>query len=239
MNRQQEIRLEILRMCHENRMSHIGTSLSCVEILMAIYSIKKPDTRVIISKGHAIAAVLATLGITEINGDDALGASSTAEALKAPRKDEHTHKMPGVDWTTGSLGHGLSVGIGMAIAGRDVIVLCGDGEFDEGSCWEALGYLASRKVRGKLTLIIDYNGWGGYGRTTRSLKYRLCGFIEPIDIDGHDLKELKKELKKQPQVILAHTIKGKGVSFLEDNLKSHYTSLTDEEYEKAVKELSV
>jgi transketolase len=214
-----QIRLDILKMCHENKMAHIGSSLSCVEILSAIYSMKKPDTRVIISKGHAVAAVAAVLGKETIN-------------------DEHTHKMPGVDWTTGSLGHGLSVGIGMAIAGRDAIVLCGDGEFDEGSCWEALGYLASHKLKGKLTLIIDYNGWGGYGRTTRSLRYRLAGFIDPVEVDGHDLKDLKRELERRPQVILAHTIKGKGVSFLEDTLKSHYTSLSDEEYENAVRELS-
>ena len=218
-----QMRLDILRMCHEDKKSHIGSSLSCVEILAAIYfsGIRTENTRVIISKGHAVAGVLAALKQLGIDGEHT----------------EHTHKMEGVDWTTGSLGHGLSVGIGMAIAGRDVIVLCGDGEFDEGSCWEALGFLASHKTKGRLMLIVDYNRWGGYDRITPLLNYRLSGFIVPIEVDGHDLDSLNRVMSYWPKIILADTVKGKGVSFLEDRLVSHYTSLKDEEYKRAVKEV--
>jgi transketolase len=221
------IRMDILRECHENRMSHIGTSLSCVEILKAIYSRSMTDNdRVIISKGHGVAAINSVL--------------KHLKGVSCFNRNEHTHRVPGyVSWTTGSLGHGISVGIGMAMAGRDVIVVCGDGELDEGSCWEALGFLTSHPINGSIRIIIDHNGWGGYGRVSDFLIRRVKGFIEPVLVDGHDMTALGKALRKdcQKKAIIAKTVKGKGVSFLEDTLKSHYTSLTDEEYIRAIKEL--
>jgi transketolase len=163
--------------------------------------------------------------------------------------------VPGIEWATGSLGHGLGVGLGMALAARiqnrsyHVYVILGDGECQEGSIWEA-AMLAPRLGLGNLTVLIDYNKWQATGRSNEimamdSMKDKWSAFgWTAMEIDGHDLSAITKALQKSrpentPLAIIANTIKGKGVSFIEDDNNWHYRSPTAEELEKAAKELDL
>jgi transketolase len=158
--------------------------------------------------------------------------------------------IPGVECSTGSLGHGLSIGLGMAIArtlrkesGR-VFVLLGDGECNEGSVWEAVMLAGTHKIK-NLTIVVDFNHLQGMGRDVidqcnLSERFKTFGW-NSINVDGHDLESLKRTLSvtssEIPTAIVAHTIKGKGVSFMEDRLEWHYKSPNDEQFAFALAEL--
>jgi len=159
--------------------------------------------------------------------------------------------VPGLEASAGSLGHGLSIGIGMAIANRQmnnsgkVYVLLGDGECNEGSVWEAI-MLAAHLNLSNITVIVDVNGLQGFGRTKEVInqenlaeRWRVFGW-EVYEVDGHDVTELEVACNKphnRPKALMAHTIKGKGVSFMEGKLEWHYKSPNDEQYAMARGEL--
>ncbi len=258
-----EIRKKILDMKLMSQGSHIGSALSCVDILTVLYfKILKLNTknsksqdrdRFLLSKGHAASALYATLAQRGFFSEDVL----ETYCQNGSKLAGHVIKdcVPGIEVSTGSLGHGLPIGIGMAIAAKKskknyrVFVLLSDGECDEGSNWEAALFASHHKLD-NLIAIIDYNKIQSFGRTNEVLnleplaqKWKSFGW-QVKEINGHNFKELEKTLlrmpfkKDSPNIIIAHTIKGKGVSFMEDKLEWHYKSPTKEQYDLALKELT-
>lgn len=257
-----EIRMKLVEMSHNAKAAHLGSSLSCVDILVALYwqllSIDPEDPgnpgrdRFILSKGHAASALYATLAFKKFFPAHLLDTYATAGSML----EEHPgpRSLSGVEAATGSLGHGLSIGTGMALAGRiqkqscKVVVLLSDGECNEGSVWEAAMF-ASRHQLSNLLVIIDFNKWQATGRSCEVMsleplkgKWQAFGF-NACEIDGHSMGKLVKTMKAYPDVsgkptaIIAHTIKGKGISFMEDDNNWHYRIPTEEEVKMARKEL--
>jgi len=248
-----QIRISSLKMCHKAKASHIGGCLSCADILAVLYNdILKNDDRLIISKGHCAAAVYSALALT---GKIPMEWLDRYCEDGAELGGHVTYGVPRVEVSTGSLGHGLSIGCGMALADRKqrVFVLMSDGEFDEGSVWESVRFAGKQDFIGNLVVIIDANElksfseepyihhymWGSLERSIYSFQWGTC------EVDGHDLfswKHLSKSINKysghSPQVIIARTVKGKGVSFMEGKLEWHYKYPNDEELNQALKELN-
>lgn len=249
-------RRKVLKMIHEAQTSHIGSNLSCIDILTVLFDKldidkeMKPDRdRFILSKGWAAASLyyfLAQKGIipkkdleTFCKGD------SKYIGLAEP-------KIRGVEFAGGSMGMGLPAGAGFALAkkmkkekGR-VYVLESDGGMDCGMVWESLAIAAHHKLD-NLKLLIDANGWQAMGTSEEVLnlepledKLRAFGWVVS-DIDGHDYKAIGKALevtaKYRPHAIIARTVKGKGVSFMENENLFHYFHVTDDMYKRAMKEL--
>jgi len=256
------IRKKILKMIFTSQASHIGSALSCVDILTVLYfkilaiDPKNPwlenRDRFILSKGHAVAALYATLAERGFFNKKLLK-SYCANGSNLPGHASR-NCVAGVEVSTGSLGHGLAIANGIALAGkRDkknyrVFVLLSDGECDEGSTWEAILFAGHHKLD-NLVAIVDYNKWQAFGRTNEVLnlepftkKWKDFGWSAK-EINGHNFQEIFKSLgkipfqKNKPSVLIAHTIKAKGLSFMEDKLESHYRSPSEEEYKKAIKEL--
>jgi len=254
-----EIRKSILQMNAKSNASHTGTALSCVDILTFLYfkimnidpknpKMKNRD-KFILSKGHGSSVLYATLSQRGYF-DKSLLDGFYLDGGKLPG---HLDKeaVCGVETSSGSLGHGLSIGVGMAISSKfdeltnHIYVMCGDGELNEGSIWEAVMF-ATQKNLDNLTLIIDYNKLQGYGKTNEVInlepldkKFEAFNW-EVIQINGHDFLEIQKALEtkaNKPKVIIAHTIKGKGVSYMENELIWHYKSPNKEQLEQALKEL--
>jgi transketolase len=258
----QRIRRHVLQMTHRARSSHIGSCFSIVELLAVLYGRilrVRPDEptwgdrdRFLLSKGHGAAALYAVLAERGFFPKDWL-ADFFADGTRLAGHVTH-HGMPGVEVSTGSLGHGLSLGCGMALAAkRDgrpvrVFVLMSDGECDEGSSWEA-ALFAPHHHLDNLIAVIDYNKIQSFGTVEEVLnldplgeKWRAFGW-EVCEIDGHDLKQIEPTLGKVPRVlgrptcIIAHTTKGKGVSFMEDRLLWHYRPPDDNELQRALEEI--
>jgi transketolase len=251
-----------IEMTHLSKGSHIGAILSVADIVAVLYSdILKYDhlnpkddnrDRVILSKGHAGAAIYAALAECGFFNVEEL---STHYADGSRLSGHVSHKgVPGVEFSTGSLGHGLPVGSGMALAAKKdnknhkVIVILGDGECDEGSIWEAALFANHYKLS-NLTVIIDHNKMQSLTFCEDTIskhpfaeKWRAFGW-NVIEVDGHNHEELKSALQKNnpgmiaPTCIIAHTIKGKGISFMENNILWHYRTPQGEEYEAALREL--
>ncbi len=261
--RSRKIRAQIVYMMHKANASHIGSCFSIVDILTVLYSgilrvtpdsIQSPHRdRFILSKGHAAAAVYATLCEAGFFNKDWLERYCQNAG---PLGGHITSNVPGVEVSTGSLGHGLSIGCGMALASRSekeqyrVVVLMSDGECDEGSVWEAALFAPSQHLE-NLTVIIDYNKIQSFDRVKNVMdlepfaaKWRSFGWAVK-EIDGHNFTDIQKTFaslpfkKGKPSCIIAHTIKGKGVSFMEDKLEWHYKSPTQEQVELSLKELGV
>lgn len=260
-----EIRARIIETSHRTSTPHLGSCLSCVDILVAVYfqtlridpaRPQDPDRdRFILSKGHGAAAlfqVLALRGFYPVKMLDTYGEDGGIFAEHPPTPDH----LPGIEAATGSLGHGMPMGLGMALAARiqnhayNVIALLSDGECNEGSIWEAAMLAASQKVE-RLAVIIDFNKWQATGRSEEILalnplaeKWRAFGW-SAYEIDGHDMKTLVSHLSRvpdgsgRPVAIVAHTVKGKGVSFMEDDNNWHYRIPTAEEVVASKKELGV
>jgi transketolase len=254
-----EVRKKILKIIHNSNASHAGSCLSMVEILSAIYEsvdldkIKRKEEdrdRIIVSKGHSAAALYSTLWYYGILKDEEIESYHKNNSLLAGHV---TRNVFGVEHSTGALGHGLSVGAGMAygfkskqIKGR-VYVVVGDGELQEGSNWEAMQFASHYKLD-NLCLMVDYNKLSGIGETNsccsmEPLKERLesFGFVT-FEVNGHDKEEIKKIIQKtnntnKPIAIICHTIKGKGVSFMENSNIWHYRSINQEDYKKAILEV--
>jgi len=257
-----EIRKKVLKMFFDSQTAHIGSSLSEVDILTILYSKilsidpKNPTAedrdRFLLSKGHGAAGLYATLAQRGFFPEETLD-TYCQDGGKLPGHSTR-NCVPGVEVSTGSLGHGLPMGCGMALAGkRDskkyrVFVLLSDGECDEGSNWEAALFASHHKLD-NLIVIIDYNKLQAFGRTNEVLnleplkeKWQSFGW-RVKEIDGHNFSEIENAFsqipfeKTKPNLIIANTVKGKGVSFMENKLESHYLNLDQEQYEKALKEI--
>lgn len=258
-----KIRRHGIEMTHLSQGAHIGSILSVADIIAVLYNDianvdpnnpKKPDRdRIILSKGHAGAAIYATLAEKGFFNVEEL---KTHYADGSRLSGHVSHKgIPGVEFSTGSLGHGLSVAAGIAYAAKKdnkqykVFVICGDGECDEGAVWEA-ALVANHFKLNNLIAIIDHNKMQSldFCENTITLspfadKWKAFGW-NVIDIDGHDHNALKDALaratgsKLKPTVIIANTIKGKGISFMENNILWHYRfPHKGEEYDSAINEL--
>lgn len=251
-----QIRREIIEMAHRSKGPHVGSALSCVEILTTLYFDRlrldawEERDIFIMSKAHAAMALYATLAARGIIARELLAGYCRDDGELPAHLDRFSVR--GVEASSGSLGHGFSIGLGMAYGlkkretGRQVYVLIGDGESQEGSVWEG-ALFAPRLGLDNFTAIMDYNNLQGYGRPRG-----LCSF-EPvrakweafgwhvIEADGHDSGALSSALHEdtpgKPRIIIARTTKGKGVSFMEDELNWHYYIVTDEHWEKALREL--
>jgi transketolase len=253
------VRSKIVKMNSKSFASHSGTALSTVDILTVLYykimniNPNDPDMKnrdkFILSKGHGSSALYATLAQRGYFDKSLLEGFYIDKGTLPGHLDKEA--VPGVEVSSGSLGHGLSIGLGMAIANKfdklnnHVYVMCGDGELNEGSVWEAIMF-APHKVSNDLTLIIDYNKLQGYGKTNdviniEPLVDKLRAFNwEVLEIDGHNYDEIENALNynsSKPKAIIAHTIKGKGVSYMENKFEWHYKSPNTEELEIALKEL--
>lgn len=225
--------------------SHVGSCLSMADLLAVLYGEylrldpARPDwpdrDRFLLSKGHGVAILYAALAERGFFPRDWLADYATDGSLLTSHPN---HLVPGVEFSTGSLGHGLPVGCGLALHAKRTgtnyrtVVLLSDGEMDEGSNWEAFLFAGHHKLD-NLTAIVDCNGIQSLGRVEEVLDLepladKLRAFRwAVIEIDGHDLAAIRAALASKPgkpSVIVARTVKGKGVSFMEDRLAWHYKS---------------
>ncbi len=258
------VRKRTLDILYQTGSPHIGSSFSIVEILVALYFKQlnhSPGTpldpyrdRFILSKGHScpsLYAVLAEKGF--IKEEDLAGFAINGGILEQhPNRDIDK----GIEVSTGSLGHGLSIGAGIALGAKKdqqrtkTYVLLGDGELNEGATWEAAMFAAHHRLD-NLIAIIDYNKMHALGSIPESINLEPLGkkwasfSWHVIEVNGHDFKDLFNafnsihSISNCPTVIIAHTIKGKGVSFMENSLLWHYRTPNDEEYASATRELSL
>lgn len=257
-----ELRQTILRMAHAGSSVHIACAFSLVEILAVLYRShlrlgpepNNPDRDyLVLSKGHGVMAQYACMHelgwLTNADLDNYFADGTHLKGLS----DAH---VPGLEVSSGSLGHGLSVGVGLALAahrrgtGQRCFAVVGDGEMNEGAIWEALLF-ASHFRLGNLTVIVDANGFQAMGRTDEVLSLgriadKLGAFgLDVREVDGHNEAALDTAIRAaitgpadRPKAIVARTVKGKGVSFMEGDNRWHYTRLTGETHARAVRELA-
>jgi transketolase len=262
-DRARQIRRDIWRALRAGGGGHAGGSSSAADILAALYFHRMrirpqepewPDRdRFVLSKGHANAALGAVLAQAGFIEDAVL---DRFYAFESPFGMHPDIKVPGVEMCTGALGHGLAIGLGMALGARiqkkdfHTFVMIGDGELHEGSNWEAAMGAAHYKLS-NLTAIVDFNKICQSGRVDEVIgvdpladKWRAFGWAVR-EIDGHDMRDVVETLdalpleEKRPTAIIAHTVKGKGVSFAEDTYLWHSNSVNDEIYAKALAELGM
>lgn len=245
-----QLRLRILDLYHQAHAGHIGCSLSCVDLMIGtLVTRKRPQDTFLLSKGHAAAALYACLHYLGELSDETLASfyqnGTTLPAHPAPNR----HR--GIPFATGSLGHGLPIGAGIAQAGKllgddsRVFVLMSDGETNEGTTWEAAHYAVQHGLD-NLVVLIDKNGLQGFGSTAHVLgdtadarTWQAMGF-ETAEVDGHNLAAITATVDRltaaptgKPLVIIGHTVKGKGVSYMENRLEWHYLPMTPAQYEQA------
>lgn len=256
-----QIRVSTLKMVHAANASHVGSCFSMADILAVLYGEvlrhrpSEPDwslrDRLVVSKGHAAAivyAVLAEVGYFPKSWLDEYCKNGSRLAGHV------THKqVPGVEFSTGSLGHGLSIGSGLALAAKAgrhpwrTFVILSDGECDEGSIWEAALFAPHHKLN-SLVAVVDYNKIQSFGTTAEVLdlepftdKWASFGW-NVISVDGHDHDQLRNALAPQaisdrPTVVIANTVKGQGVSFMENELLWHYRSPSSDQLKQAISEV--
>jgi transketolase len=258
------LRGQVINMSNAAQSAHLASSLSCCDIVAAAYGHvlridpKQPADplrdRFILSKGHAAATLYAVLAFTGFFPIDDLATYCKDGGKLA----EHppANLLPGVEAATGSLGHGLPIGCGIALAGRikeltfRVFALLSDGECNEGSVWEAAMFAAAQRLN-NVCVVVDYNKWQATARSNETLmlaplrdKWEAFGW-DAVEIDGHNIGALTELMSSVPRsggkplAIIAHTVKGKGVSFMEDDNNWHYRAPTAEEVIKARRELGL
>ena len=257
-----EVRKGIIEAIYSAKSGHPGGALSCADILTVLYfnqmniDENKPNDlnrdRLVLSKGHASAALYSVLAQKGYFNKEEL---KTFRKFKSPLQGHpDMKKLPGVDMTTGSLGQGLSACVGMAIAsklnkaGCKIYCILGDGEIEEGQVWEAV-MSASKNNLDNLCVILDNNNLqidgtieevGGMNNITE--KFLSFGF-NVLNIDGHNIESIidaittAKQTKGKPTIIIAKTVKGKGISFMENKASWHGKAPSEEEYNKAIEEL--
>ena len=259
------LRAKIIENSHKASMPHLGSCLSCTDILTALYfSVLKIDPqkprdperdRFILSKGHGAPALFQVLAMRGFFPESMMSDYGQDGSLFGEHPPTPDH-LPGIEAATGSLGHGLPMGVGMALSARilkrshRVFAVLSDGECNEGSVWEAAMFAAGQRL-GRLTIIVDFNKWQATGRSEEIMalapladKWRAFGW-NAIEVDGHDIDTLIKLLAAEPEengkplAIIAHTVKGKGVSFMEDDNNWHYRIPTAEEVVASKKELGI
>ena len=257
------IRQRVVRMTQRGKSSHVGSGLSIADLLAVLYgeflnvdpsNPSQPDRdRFILSKGHAGAAVYAALAeVGFLEKEKLLTHCQDGSSLSGHVSHKH---VPGVEFSTGSLGHGLGVGAGMAYAAKldgaeyYTVVMLSDGECDEGSVWEAALFAAHHQLS-HLVVVIDYNKLQSLCSVSDTLglepfrsKWESFGW-RVLEADGHDHAQLSFVFRnargkgQQPVCIVAHTTKGKGVSFMENQVLWHYRTPQGDEFEAAMKELT-
>ena len=246
-----KIRKKILNVSYKAQSAHIGSSLSIVDIITVLY-LKIINRNIknifILSKGHACLAHYCLLNQFKVISDKMLNTYGKNNSILMSHS---SHKVKGVNLSTGSLGHGLPVATGIALSNvilkrkEKVFVLLSDGELNEGSNWESVLFAAHHKLK-NLVIIIDYNKIQSLDSVKNTIKLEpikqkfLSFGCDAVLINGHNHKEILKAIKKKttkPLVIIANTIKGKGVSFMENKVLWHYRSPNKIELEKGLKEL--
>ena len=259
----QAVRKDVIDMIYEAGMGHAGSSLSCVEIMVALYfggvmrvdpnNADAPDRdRFVLSKGHASPTLYSILSRKGFFPRETLRTFRKTGSILTAYPDKST---PGVDMESGSLGTGISAAVGMAISSKlknldnRVYVIVGDGEQQEGIVWEAAMCAAHHKLD-NLTCFVDRNKLQILGTTEAIMavspledKWRSFGW-NVISVNGHDFDEIfaaidaAKNTKGRPTVVICDTVKGKGVSYMENVAKWHRSVITDEEYVQAIKEIN-
>jgi transketolase len=244
-----DVRKQLLKISNSAKSSHLGSSLSIVDILVVLYKSILKKNIFILSKGHACLALYCILQKFNYISRKVLQSYGKNKTILLSHV---SHKVPGVEFSTGSLGHGLPYAIGRALAekinkkNKKIYVLISDGELNEGTTWESLLFASFHNLN-NLIIIIDYNKIQSIDYTKNILK------LEPIDkkfisfgckvrrINGHSFSQLYKSLsfndKDKPLVIICDTIKGKGISFMENSILWHYKSPSNDELKQAIKEL--
>ena len=253
------IRGKVIELSHKAGTPHLGSSLSCVDILVAAYwggvlaidpkNPSAPDRdRFILSKGHAATTLYTALAYRGFFPMEVLDTYMDPGSRLAEQPSPGC--VPGVEVATGSLGHGLSLGVGMALAGRiqgrsyRVFAVVSDGECNEGSVWEAALFAPAQRLD-NIVVIVDYNKWQATGRSNEVMalqplrqKWEAFGW-NASEVDGHDLSALVKALRNVPDgsgkpiALVAHTVKGKGIPFMEDDNNWHYRSPDAKELQTA------
>jgi transketolase len=261
--RSRELRCQIVRMLEKGGRGHVGSAFSLVEMLRVLYDEvlkydpKNPRSpqrdRFILSKGHGCLALYVLLAEKGFFPESELWKFCKVDGILGGHPEYG--KVPGVEASTGSLGHGLSFGVGFALnaryekTGYRTFVVCSDGESNEGSLWEA-ALCASKHKLSNLTVLVDYNKQQSYSTTYEVLdlepyadKWRAFGFAVE-EVDGHSVEQLRAALKRtpfnpqKPSAIICHTIKGKGISFVENNLNWHHKNkVTEDEVKSLLAEL--
>jgi transketolase len=258
------LRGAVIDMSHAAGTPHLGSSLSCVDIVTAAYwgalhiDPRRPEDsdrdRFILSKGHAATTLYAALAHRGFFPEALLDTYNHDGSKLAEHPGPNC--VPGVEAATGSLGHGLPIALGMALAGRlqgrnyRVYALLSDGECNEGSVWEAAMFAPAQKLE-NVCVIVDYNKWQATGRSNETLalaplreKWASFGW-DAHEVDGHDVVALATLLRKVPNgsgkpiAIIAHTVKGKGVSFMEDDNNWHYRVPNEKEVADAKRQLGL
>ncbi|MFH1671762.1 MAG: transketolase [Candidatus Portnoybacteria bacterium] len=257
-----EMRKEVLDMIYRTKSPHIGSSFSMIELFVALYfnilslNSDNPEDfnrdRMILSKGHGCAALYAALAKKGILKKEELDSFAKEGGVLGQHPDRNVKK--GIEITSGSLGHGLSIGAGMALAGKSdnakyrTFVFLGDGELNEGTIWEGALFSSHHKLD-NLVAIVDRNNLQALGKSSEimnmeplSEKWKSFGWAVK-EVDGHNLEDIIMALKNipfekgKPSCLLAETVKGKGVSFMENDFKWHDKCPDEKEYQEALKEL--
>jgi transketolase len=251
---QGKLRLKILEMYFNANAGHIGCSLSCVDLMIGSLITHRKDTEIfILSKGHAAASLYACLHelgeISDVTLKTFYQNGTTLPAHPAP------NKIKGIPFATGSLGHGLPIAIGIAQANKILendeytYVLMSDGETNEGTTWEGAHYAVAKGLD-NLIVMIDKNGLQGFGNTDEILgvsadknKWGAMGF-EVVECDGHNVSEIHNQIdlfkaRKNgiPKLLIANTVKGKGVSYMENKMEWHYLPMKQDQYETAMNDV--
>jgi transketolase len=251
----QAMREIILRESKRAHVGHIGSALSVVEILVALFrDVMTIENKVlvdqcILSKGQAALALYVALYLRGIISEEVLQGYCTCGSLLGSHP---SHELAGVEFSTGSLGHGLSYACGLSLAGRmtgesyRTFVLLSDGECNEGSLWESAMFAGQHKLS-NLFAIVDLNGQQAFGMTRDIIdQSNFCRVWESLGwettaVDGHCVEEMTEALKKpgsgKPRVVLASTVSGKGVDFMEKAVKWHYWPMSDGEYKDALRQV--
>lgn len=256
-------RKSVIKMINMASSGHPGGSLSCLDILVYLYTNEirlteetiqsQKRNKLVLSKGHAVPAIYAIFAELGILKKDELRTFRQIDSRL--QGHPNMHEVPGIDMSTGSLGQGISAAVGMALANKyknndyKTYVICGDGELQEGQVYEALMFASHYQLK-NLIVFIDYNGLQIDGEIENVMnpkpideKFSAFGW-NVKHIDGHSMKEIEEaveEAKKsdKPFAIIAHTVKGKGVSFMEHNAAWHGTAPNHQECEQAIKELEL
>ena len=251
---QGKLRLKILEMYFNANAGHIGCSLSCIDLMIgSLITHRKESEIFLLSKGHAAASLYACLHELGEISDETLKTfyqnGTTLPAHPAP------NKIKGIPFATGSLGHGLPIAIGIAQANKILqndeftYVLMSDGETNEGTTWEGAHYAVAKRLD-NLIVMIDKNGLQGFGNTKEVLgvsadknKWEAMGF-EVVEVDGHNVAQIQHQIELFkavkngiPKLLIANTVKGKGVSYMENKLEWHYLPMKLENYEIAINDV--
>lgn len=242
----------LVRMHFESGVGHLGGNLSCLDAMVLVFhEFLNHGDKFILSKGHSAGALYVSLWSVGYLSDNDLTSFHKDNTVLAGHPPANS--IAQIPFATGSLGHGLSLASGVALAFKinknqsNVICMTSDGEWQEGSTWEALIFAIHNKLI-NLTILVDHNNLQGFGSTydvasMSPLQEKLKGFdIDVLTVDGHDLNAIRSVLEKKVErikVIILETIKGCGVSFMENKMEWHYLPLTQQQYEMALNELKV